>query len=537
MGYKIKCNTLFNVAGYIRLSRDDGDKEESDSVGNQRRLLTNYIDKKKDFFIFDMYIDDGYTGTDFNRPAFQRMLRDIKDGKVNCVIVKDLSRFGRDYIETGRYLERVFPDFNVRFISIVDGIDSYKQTYDMLMPIKNIFNEQYARDISKKVQTVMKSKQKSGEFIGAFACYGYKKSSTNKNKLIIDAYASNVIKRIFSLYVRGYGKARIAAILNAEGILCPSEYKKLNGENYKNSKRLESTTYWTFSTINKILQKEMYIGNMVQGTRHQHMRGKQRLVNKEDWIVVTGTHEAIIDIETWKKAQTLLNKRTRKLDLENNQSIFAGFLKCGDCGRAMTKNFWKNVDNAKRYMYVCGTYKRAGKKYCTSHSIRHDILERIVLDDLKKVISSIDNVQELIKSQNFSIKKDQKITESEIHKLSTELDKVTRFKKSIYEDYQEELLTKDEYLRYRADYLKKEVLYSKQLQVLKKQQSNTIIEDKFQSTWLKRLLELKEIEKLDREIIVEMISKIKIYENRKIKIIYNLSTSLEPLFIKHSDEI
>ena len=209
-----KVLNLFNVAVYIRLSREDGDKEESDSVGNQKKLLTEYVSRKDELILYDVYIDDGFTGTNFNRPAFKRMIKDIEAGKVNCVIVKDLSRFGRDYIDTGRYLEREFPELGVRFISITDGIDSMKQAYDMLLPIKNIFNEQYARDISKKVQTAVKTKQKAGEFIGAFTSYGYKKSPVDKNKLIIDEYSADVVRRIFSLYIKGYGKQKIAKLLN-----------------------------------------------------------------------------------------------------------------------------------------------------------------------------------------------------------------------------------------------------------------------------------------------------------------------------------
>ena len=377
-----KVLSLFNVAIYIRLSREDGDKEESDSVGNQRKLLTEYVAKKEDFIVYDTYIDDGYSGTNFNRPSFQRMITDIEDGKVNCVVVKDLSRFGRDYIDTGRYLERYFPELGVRFISVTDSIDSMKQAYDMLLPIKNIFNEQYARDISKKIQATVKSKQKAGEFIGAFTSYGYKKSPVNKNKLVIDDYAADVVRRIFSLYIQGYGKQRIAKLLNAEGILCPAEYKKVNGENYKNWNRLESTTYWSYSTINSILHREMYVGNMVQGTKHQRMRSKQKKMPKEDWIIVENTHEPIIDKETWEKAQSLLKKRTRELDLETNKNIFAGFVKCGDCGRSMAKNMWRRADGSKTYSLYCGTYKRIGKEYCTPHTLPMAVLEDIVLGDL-----------------------------------------------------------------------------------------------------------------------------------------------------------
>ena len=525
-----KVLNLFNVAIYIRLSREDGDKEESDSVGNQRKLLTEYVAKKEDFILYDIYVDDGYSGTNFNRPSFQRMIADIEDGKVNCVVVKDLSRFGRDYIDTGRYLERYFPELGVRFISVTDSIDSMKQAYDMLLPIKNIFNEQYARDISKKIQATVKSKQKAGEFIGAFTSYGYKKSPVNKNKLVIDDYAADVVRRIFSLYIQGYGKQRIAKLLNAEGILCPAEYKKVNGENYKNCNRLESTTYWSYSTINSILHREMYVGNMVQGTKHQRMRSKQKKMPKEEWIIVENTHEPIIDKATWEKAQSLLQKRTRELDLETNKNIFAGFVKCGDCGRAMTKNMWRRADGSKTYSLYCGTYKRNGKQYCTPHTLPMAVLEDIVLGDLKAIVDSVDNLKELVQSQSFTASKVKRIADTELSKIKAELERVKRLKKSIYEDYREELISKEEFLSYREDYLKKEELYSKQIEALEEKKKDNVTEDVFETPWLKRLLELKDIETLDRDIVVEMISEIKVYENRKIKITYNFGNELEHLF-------
>ena len=521
---------LFNVAIYIRLSREDGDKEESDSVGNQRKLLTEYVNKQDDFILYDVYIDDGFTGTNFNRPDFQRMIEDIEDGKVNCVVVKDLSRFGRDYIDTGRYLERIFPELGVRFISVTDHIDSIKQAYDMLLPIKNIFNEQYARDISNKIQATVKSKQKAGEFIGAFTSYGYKKSPVNKNKLVIDEYAADVVRRVFSMYLQGVGKQSIAKALNAEGILCPSEYKKLNGENYKNCNRLKTTSYWTYSTIKIMLQNEMYIGNMIQGKKHQRMRSKQRMVDKENWIRVENTHEPIIDRDTWDKVQKLLTKKHRDIDLETNKNIFAGFIKCGDCGRAMMKNFWRKADGSKSYSFYCGTYKRSGKDYCSPHTLPFQVLNDIVLGDLKAIVHSVEDLQELVKKQSFTASRIKKSADTELVKLKTELERVKKLKKSIYEDYKDELISKDEYFSYREDYGQKETLYAKQIEALEAKKKDNVTEDIFQTPWLRRLLELKDIEELDRDIVVEMIDEIIVYENRKIKIRYNFGNELEHLF-------
>lgn len=523
-------NIIFYVALYIRLSREDGDKEESDSVSNQRKLLTEYIADKSEFKLHDVYIDDGYSGTNFERPEFKRMLQDIDDKEVNCVIVKDLSRFGRDYIDTGRYLERYFPQVGVRFISLSDGIDSVKQAYDMLLPIKNIFNEQYARDISKKIQTTVRIKQQSGEFIGSFASYGYKKSASDKNKLVIDPYPASVVRRIFDMYVSGIGKQRIARILTQEGILCPSAYKELNGDKYKNS-NYKSCSYWTYSTINSILHKEIYIGNMVQGTKHQTMRSKQKRVDKEDWIIVEQTHEPVVDMDTWNKAQKLLNIRTRKLDLTTNQSIFSGFIRCGDCDAAMSKVSWQKSDGTKSYSFYCGTYKRYGNKYCKPHTIPLSVLENIVLEDLKKIIQSIENLEALAKEKMIrNAGNDKELLQSQIRITRGELEKIRKWKQSIYEDWKEELITREEYVSYRQDYTKKEEILLKRIELLEESEKEEGKEDIFESPWVKRLLQLGNIEVLDRDIIVEMIDMIYIYDNQCIRIVYNFTDELKDLF-------
>ncbi len=526
--------TYFSVAEYIRLSREDGDKVESDSIGNQRKLIAEYLKNKEEFIVYDTYIDDGFTGTNFERTAFKRMIADIKAGKVNCVIVKDLSRFGRDYIDTGKYLERFFPDNDVRFISITDNIDSIKQAYDMLLPIKNIFNEQYARDISKKVHAAMNTKQKAGEFIGAFASYGYKKSLADKNKLVIDEYAANVIRRIFDLYIKGNGKIKIAGMLNAEGILCPSEYKKVNGENYRNSNRLESTSYWTYSTINRILSNEMYVGNMVQGKTQRKMHSRAKLIERQEWIVVPNTHEAIIDIDTWNKAQKLLKRRTRNLDLQSNISIFAGFLKCGDCGRALTKK--RYLQNGKEFIYYnCGTYVRSGSKFCSSHSISHKVLEKIILEDLNMVISSIDNLKELIAGNKIPENDIKQEVEADRKRIQAELCKVRNKKRAIYEDYQEKLISKEEYISYRQDYIIMEEKISKQIEHLEEKSKEGNVEDIFELQWIKHLLELGKVEQLDRNIVVDMVHMIKVFNNQRIKVVYNFSDELELFLSKYEN--
>lgn len=513
---------LFNVAEYIRLSREDGDKVESDSIGNQRKLITDFLHGNEEFVLYDTYIDDGFTGTNFNRPEFIRMINDIESGKVNCVIVKDLSRFGRDYIETGKYLERYFPANDIRFISITDHIDSFRQAYDILLPIKNIFNEQYAKDISRKVHASMTTKQRAGEFIGAFASYGYKKSATDKNKLTIDANAANVVRKIFDLYISGCGKIKIASILNESGIACPSEYKKMNGEKYRNCNRLDTTSYWTYSTINHILQNQMYTGKMVQGKTCQHMHGKAKTKDKDDWIIVENTHEAIIDAETWDKAQSLLSCRTRKLDLNSNTSIFAGFLKCGDCGRALTKK----IRNGN-VTYYCGSYVRTGRQICTPHPLPHQVIEKIILNDLKAIIQNINNLHQIVEKQMHNCKGMKNIHKEENRYLETELQKIKRLKKSVYEDYKEDLISKEEYIMYRQEYQRKEDALNNQIVQLQKNHANQTAADMYNNPWIQRLMELKDIQELDRQIVIEMIHEIKVYENHKIVITYNFTDELK----------
>jgi DNA invertase Pin-like site-specific DNA recombinase len=375
---------IFHTAAYIRVSREDGDKEESNSIRNQRTFLMNYILAKEDLHLYHIYVDDGYSGTNFHRPGFQQMIAEIEHGRVNCVIVKDLSRFGRDYLDTGNYLERYFPAWGVRFIAINDHIDSIHQAYDLLIPIKNIFNEQYSRDISKKIRSTLHAKQQSGEFIGAFACYGYQKSPSDRNKLIIDPYAADIVRRIFSLYLHGYGKKKIAKILNSEGVLCPFEYKRANGAHYQNFYGSGHSVSWSYSSINCILHREMYIGNMVQGTKRQTLCGRQQKIAKEDWIIVPNTHEAIIDLDTWERTQRMLTTKMQPSSTKPSQNIFSGLLKCSTCKKAMVRTSWELANGIKRCCFYCGTYKRKGKNHCSPHAIPLEKLEDIVAEELLK---------------------------------------------------------------------------------------------------------------------------------------------------------
>lgn len=507
------------VAAYCRLSREDGDKSESDSISNQRKLLSDYISKNDDLYLQNFYTDDGYTGTNFDRPSFKAMIADIEAGKIDCVIVKDLSRFGRDYIETGRYLERWLPKNGVRFIALNDHIDSSIGTYDMMLPIKNVFNAQYARDISEKVRSAMRTKQKQGSFVGAFASYGYLKSPNNHNELIIDPPAAEIVRRIYAMYENGIGKIKIAKILNEDKIPSPSIYKQLMGEKYQNGQRLDSTTYWTYTTIHRILQNRMYAGDMTQNhAPRTEMHGRATTLSQEEWIVVPNTHPAIISREQFDRVQVLMNIKTHSMGLNNNIHAFSGFLKCADCGRAMIKK----TTNGK-VSFTCGSYKRYGASVCSPHYITYDSLEEIVLRDLNKIISAVPNLQEIIREIAVKSSEEQK---PDIERIELSLERIFRLKKGAYEDYREDLLSKNDYVQYKSDYERQENALKKQLLISQKNDEKISILDR---PWIKNLLEQGRLTELDRVTIAETIQKIRVFDKEHIEIIYRFSEELDSI--------
>lgn len=372
-----------STAIYIRLSREDGDKEESNSVSVQKRMLQDYVREKQELELYDIYVDDGYTGTNFERPAFRRMIEDVERGRIRCIVVKDLSRLGRDYIDTGYYVERFFPKQRVRFIAVNDRIDNAgDQEYDMLLPLRNIMNEQYARDISAKVQSAFKTRQRAGEFVGAFCSYGYRKAEQDKHKLEIDAEAAKTVREIYELYAAGCAKQRIAAILNERGVLCPAAYKREKGERYINGNQQGKKACWTYSTIHKMLNNEMYLGNMVQGKTRRRMKGKPMELMEEEWIKVEHTQEAIISQELWDKVRDRQSQQTKELRRKEEAGLFSGLLFCGDCGKGM----YRKVDRGRYVYYRCGAYLAEGKKGCSPHNISEKKLLRILLEDMNSLL-------------------------------------------------------------------------------------------------------------------------------------------------------
>ena len=512
---------------YERLSREDGDRLESDSIINQQRMLEDYCKHHTEFRVIAHYSDDGYTGTNFHRPAFKRMLSDIEGGKINCVIVKDLSRFGRDYIDMGYYLERYFPAHGVRFIAINDNVDSKQGPYDMLLPLKNVFNTQYAKDISQKVRSAVAVKQNRGEFVGAFASYGYLKDPENHSRLVVDPVAGKVVQRIFRMAASGMGQIKIAHVLNEEQIPCPSEYKRLMGEKYTNSKKLDSTRYWTYATIHRMLKNEIYLGNMVQRRSvRPTMHSKAKSLNSNQWAVVSGTHEPLILQELWETVQVQVAKNGRAPNFTQNVGLFSGFLKCGDCGRSMAKTRW----NSKIH-YSCGSYKRYGATACTKHYIPQSILEDIVLDDLNRIIAAVDNLKKITDDHQQDVSAVQP-SAAEQKRLQTALSRIRRLKQGSYEDYRDKLISRDDFLRYKADYDHQEQVLLHQISQL--QETKEI--DAPTKPWIENLLQKGKLEELDRVTLAQTVKEIRVFEENRIEIQYLFSDALRDVLENNTEE-
>lgn len=366
----------FKVAGYIRLSKEDKIKDESNSVTNQKLIITSYIEKNEDLEFVDFYIDDGYSGTTFDRPEYKRMFKDIVEEKVNTVIVKDLSRFGRNHIESDNYLENILPGYNVRFISIIDDIDSLrnpKSLSSIAVPLKNLINDQYARDISEKVRSTLKMKQLNGEFIGVTAPYGYLKNPKDKHKFIIDRKSSYIVKKIFNMILLGKSRKEIAEHLNNKNVLTPSLYK-LSKER-TNNEELMLSKKWNAEIVNRILRNKTYTGTLIQNikTKPNYRTNKLIDVSKDEWIITENHHESIISKEKFDEVQEILDN---KKDYRISDDFLLPYLKCADCGSSLYLKKGKN----KKY-YYCKNYIKNSK--CTSHSIEQERL----YDEVTQIIN------------------------------------------------------------------------------------------------------------------------------------------------------
>lgn len=525
-------NKIYNTVIYLRLSKDDGDKEESDSISNQKELIKEYLKSKADINICSIQVDDGYSGVDFNRPAFIEMMEEIKAGKINCIVVKDLSRFGRNYIETGKYIQKIFPFLGVRFIAINDNYDSVEGTNltdNIIIPFKNLINDSYCRDSSIKIRSQLEVKRKKGDFIGAFAAYGYRKSEFCKNKLVIDDFAASVVRDIFKWKIEGMSQQGIANKLNEIGILSPMEYKRSLGQRYNTTFKIKEQALWSAVAVRRILTNELYLGVLEQGKRTTpNYKVKARIEKpKEEWIRIENAHEPIITKEMFEIVNNLLLQDTRIAPKEDKVYIFSGIVTCGDCKENMIR---KTVPvNGKKYFYFTCSTNRRDKHSCTTHSISEKAFEEAVLNALNAHISSIMNIENMLNyietlpyTQEAILKLD-----AQILKAQEEVEKIQRYKLASYEHFVDKIITKEEYRshinRYNAKLEKAEKLIFKRNQEMEEIINNRTTT----SLWIQNFKKYLNITELNRQVVVSLIKKIYVYENRKIEILFKYQEEFE----------
>ena len=511
---------VYDADVYLRLSKEDGDKEESDSITNQRELILEFLKSKEDIRIHAVRVDDGYSGVNFERPAFRQMLEDIKTGKVNCVVTKDLSRFGRNHIEVGKYIEKIFPYLGVRFIAINDNYDSLTndaQTNNIIIPFKNLINDAYCRDISIKIRSNLEVKRKKGDFVGPFAPYGYQKSEEDKNKLEIDEEAAEVVRSIFQMYLQGSNAYKIAEKLNKKNILTPMDYKKENGSAFYTGFKKNLKSQWTHMHVLRILGNPVYTGTLVQGkeTTPNYKVKKKVKRDQSKWSQVENAHEAIIPTVDFQNAQEQLQMDTRTGTEKEKVYYLSGVVKCGDCGANMVR---KTVPSGKRKFiyYVCGNHK-GNKNICSSHSINAEALEESVRKLLNHQIKNVTDLGRILdKLEDAQIRKGELGKRNrQITKKKEEVEKYNHLRLDLYEDYKDELITKEEYLELKEIYEKRIQTAEQMLEAMEVEMAFLAEGEWSTCDWINEFKKYGYLESLSREVVVSLIGQILVYEKKE----------------------
>lgn len=540
----LKSQNSFLAADYLRLSSEDGDKAESDSIRNQRSLIQDFVKKHSDISLVEEYVDDGYSGANFERPAFQRMMEDVRNHKINCIIVKDLSRLGRNYIETGRYLEKIFPVLGVRFIAVndhYDSADTKNDTDQIIVPFKNLINDAYCRDISIKIRSQLDIKRKKGQFIGSYAGYGYFKDPNDKNHLVIDEYAAEIVRLIFHMKIEGFSADRIAMKLNEMGVLTPMEYKRSCGFNYNSGFRSGNEPKWGASSVLRILKNELYVGTMVQGkSRKINYKVKvSREIEPENWIKVEGTHEPIITREMFDCVQNLMKLDTRTSPEKESIYVFSGLLRCGDCGQNMVRRSVRK--NGKQYFYYhCSTFKSG--EGCSSHNISDVTLQKVVLNAIRNQIALIVKADaiiaqiENIPQQQFGIK----VLDTQMKALGVEIQKYKDLKSNLYQDMIDGIITREEYRDIKQTFSQKIETAEESVRELERKKKRMLSNEMRTQKWVEEFKQCQNIKTLDRKVAVMLLNRIVVYSSDRIEIHFNNEDEINELVeyaLEHEDEI
>ena len=509
-------NIIGITALYCRLSRDDGAEGESNSIANQKKLLSKYA-KEHEFTNTKFYVDDGYTGTNFNRPGFQQMLEDMDMGYISTVIVKDSSRFGRNYLEVGQYTDYYFPEHNIRFIAINDCIDSDNGEDDFSV-FRNVMNEMYAKDISRKVRSSHRLRGNAGEPLSA-PPYGYMKSSENKKKWVIDPEAAEIVRRVFRLCIEGKGNETIARLLQESEVLIPMAYWQSKGLGRGGKKTQPNPYKWCKTTIAKILAQQEYCGDIINfKTYSKSFRNKKRLDNpEENWAIFKDVHEPIIDRETFEMVQELVAKTKRRAPKKENgeKNMFCGLLYCADCGSPL----WFNVNHPNKAIqyFNCSNY-RANRGTCPStHYIRADSIEQVVIAELQTIAHFLDEEEEafatLLESKtNKDIAAEQKLAESSLATARARVKELERLYEKVYEDNVNGKVTDEWFMKLSHKYDVELVETKNNILFLKEKLDGLEEKRKSKDNFLKAVRSFMEMKTLNPVILRELVEKIEVYQ-------------------------
>lgn len=527
---------VYRAGLYARISVETERKREADTIGNQLQLLKDYVSEHSDLTVFDIYSDDDISGTDFIRPEFSRMMNDLRDGKIDCIIVKDLSRLGRNYLESGEYIEMVFPFFRCRFISVTDRFDTKYQQADISVQLKNMANEMYAKDISRKICSTMRTIQDQGKFAGSRAPYGYRLDPADKHHLIIDEETAPIVKQLFELLAEGNTVHFVATTMNANGIPSPGRLLYERGiastDHFKNSK-------WYMQTVRRILQDEIYLGWMVSGkfrsTYHSTGKKGSQPVPREEWIVTKGTHEPIVTEELFNKVQeyfvrmkeehgqtAIYNSKSKKA------SIFKGHLRCGECGQAM---FLRNKHSHGKVTawYYCALHENYNSSYCVKKAVKKQDVEDIALKLIRTQIKLFTDAREMIIALNKkeSSKTKHRIYSDQIRNVKKQIEKYMSLKASLYEDFANGVLSQSDYISMGQEYAQKADELRIFLAELEKEAQKYSQTYAMNGSWAQIIEQYQNAETLTEEMIDAFIDEMILYNNGHVEVKFRFKDELD----------
>lgn len=520
-------NQKYYAGAYKRLSREDeiaalGARNESNSISNQRELIQKFAESHPEIEIVKEYADDGFSGVDFERPAFLQMIEDIKAGVINCVIVKDLSRFGRNYIEVGKYLEEILPVYGVRFIAISENYDSAFTNggnEQLVIPFMNLVNDAYCRDISIKTRTSLEMKQQKGEYVGSFAPYGYRKAPEDNHRFLVDEEAAIVVKRIFELTIGGMSNGKVADLLNQEGVPSPTEYKRLHGEKFICNFQQKRKAMWSALMVRRILENRVYLGIIEQGKTYSINYKVKTRRNRESqqWFCVENRHDPIVDKDTFELVQKILANDLRTSPGEENVYLFSGIVVCGCCGEKLLRR--KKTVKGNEYIYY-GCYDAKKKLRCQGVCIRENKLEKAVTQTLRQHIASIIKTADLLeKIKSIPLKKNElKSIDLLVEEQEREIQRIGKLKLKLYEDYHDRFISRQEYKDFETIYHQREKDACQEKEELLKRKEQFLQGNTTMQKWLEEFTVHKNVEHLNRSLLVTLVEQVKVSSANEIEV-------------------